>query len=305
MTMVKPYLWMTDFTPQTEWIDGKGALLWLAFFFSEIGAGVYMVSLFLGWWAGGLAGWLGCAILGGGLHLAYLGRPAKAWRSILRPGSSELSRGIILMGLFLGLGVFQMAPGLVSGLPWEGNTLFFKIVLSILAFFVITHGFMTLSFMRAVPFWNSGIMPVLCLASGLWVGGQFTVAMAMGAGDFPLVTTLEPVARWFLFAYVLLTLFYFWNAAHGFMASRRSVEVLLKGDLAPLFYVGIVGFALTIPLIITLYFCANPVDSARGFLWLRVFCALVGDLVLRYCILKAARYMPLIHSNLLTGTHSA
>ncbi len=36
-------------------------------------------------------------------------------------------------------------------------------------------------------------MPVLCLASGLWVGGQFTAAMAMGTGNFPLVATLEPV----------------------------------------------------------------------------------------------------------------
>jgi formate-dependent nitrite reductase membrane component NrfD len=304
MTMVKPYLWMTDFTPQTEWIDGKGALLWLAFFFSEIGAGVYMVSLFLGLWAGCLIGWLVCAILGGGFHMAYLGRPGRAWRSILRPGSSELSRGIILMGLFLGLGLFQLAPGIFSGLPWGGNTLFFKIILSILAFFVITHSFMTLSFMGAVSFWSSGIMPVLCLVSGLWVGAQFTTAMAMGTGNFSLIVTLEPVARWFFFAYVILTLFYIWNAGHGTMASQRSVQVLLKGELAPFFYGGVVGIASIIPLIITLYFCVNPVGSAPGLLWLRVLCALVGDLALRYCILKAARYMPLIHSNLLTGTHS-
>ena len=86
MNIVKPYLWMTDFTPQKEWIDGKGVLLWLAFFFSEIGAGVYLVSLFFGSWFGCLAGWIGCAVLGGGFHVAYLGRPGRAWRSILRPG---------------------------------------------------------------------------------------------------------------------------------------------------------------------------------------------------------------------------
>jgi len=69
----KPYLWMVDFTPQREWIDRQGLLLWLAFFFSEIGAGIYLVSLFLGFRAGSLIGWLTCALLGGGLHLGYFG----------------------------------------------------------------------------------------------------------------------------------------------------------------------------------------------------------------------------------------
>lgn len=110
---MKPYLWMTDFTPQKEWIDGRGLLLWLAFFFSEIGAALYMVSLFLNYWVGCVAGWLVCAILGGGLHLAYLGKPQRSWRSILRSGSSELSRGIIIMSLFLVLGALNLllVPG--------------------------------------------------------------------------------------------------------------------------------------------------------------------------------------------------
>jgi len=101
---MKPYLWMTDFTPQEEWIDGKGLLLWLVFFFSEIGAGLYIVSLFVEFRGGALAGWICCAILGGSLHMAYLGKPMRVWRSVLRPKSSELSRGIILTGLFLIIG---------------------------------------------------------------------------------------------------------------------------------------------------------------------------------------------------------
>lgn len=300
---MKPYLWMTDFTPQKEWIDGKGVLLWLAFFFSEIGAGVYMVSLFLESWAGCLAGWVGCAALGGGLHMAYLGKPSRAWRSILRPGSSELSRGIILMGLFLVVGAFQLAPGLglFSGLPWVGKALFFKIVLSILAFFVITHGFMTLSFMRALPFWNSAMMPVLSLASGLWVGTQIVAAMAMCNRSPVLLTAMEPIARWFLFSYVLFAVFYLWNSWHGPMATKRSLRTLLRGALAPVFYPGVVLVAFVVPLLITLYLWGKPVDTAQGLLWLRILCAFVGDLVLRYCILKAARYVPLINSNIVSG----
>ena len=110
---MNPYFWMTDFTPQKEWIDGKGLLLWLAFFFSEIGAGVYVVSLFLEFRTGCVAGWIACALLGGGLHTAYLGKPERAWRAILRPGSSELSRGIIILGTFSGGG--RSSTGNCSG----------------------------------------------------------------------------------------------------------------------------------------------------------------------------------------------
>lgn len=302
---MNPYFWMTDFTPQKEWIDGKGLLLWLAFFFSEVGAGVYVVSLFLEFRAGCVAGWIVCALLGGGLHTAYLGKPERAWRAILRPGSSELSRGIIILGLFLVVGALQLAIvlGLFNGLPWEGNALFFKVVLGILGFFVITHGFMTMSSIGALPFWNSGMMPVLSLASGVWVGAQITGAMAMGLGNAEVPGSLEPVARWFFFAYALLTLFYLWNAAHGPMAAKRSLQLLLKGELAWLFYTGVVLIAMVIPLIITLVFCTKPVGEAHGLLWLRAFCAVAGDLVLRYCIFKAARYLPLINSNILTGMH--
>lgn len=298
---MKPYLWMTDFTPQKEWIDGKGVLLCLAFFFSEIGAGVYLVSLFLGSWLGCLAGWIGCAVLGGGLHLAYLGRPGRAWRSILRPVSSELSRGIIFMGLFLGVGAFQLAPGFSSGLPWAGDAVFFKIIQSILAFFVITHGFMTISFMRALPFWNSGMMPILSLASGLWVGTQIVAVVAMGGGDLGFLTTIEPIARWFLFSYILFATIYFWNAWHGPMAARRSLSSLLIGGLASMFYLGVVLVAFSIPLLITLYLWGKSMESLQGLLWLRIVCAFVGDLVLRYCIFKAARYVPLINSNIVSG----
>ena len=53
-----PYDFMVKHTPQKAWIQGKGVLLWLAFFFSEIGAGIYLVSLFLNVPQGWLFGWL-------------------------------------------------------------------------------------------------------------------------------------------------------------------------------------------------------------------------------------------------------
>jgi hypothetical protein len=91
---LKPYEWMMRPTAQTQWIDDKGIFLWLAFFFSEIGAGLYFVSLFYEYRAGLVLGWLITLILGGVIHILYLGNPMRAWRMIMKPNTSELSRGI-------------------------------------------------------------------------------------------------------------------------------------------------------------------------------------------------------------------
>ena len=40
---MKQYEWMVTYTPQTEWIAGRGILLWLAFFFIELGAGMFFI----------------------------------------------------------------------------------------------------------------------------------------------------------------------------------------------------------------------------------------------------------------------
>lgn len=301
---MKRYLWMMDFTPQREWIDRQGLLLWLAFFFSEVGAGIYLVSLFLEFWAGCVIGWLSCALLGGGLHLAYLGKPLRVLRAISRPRTSELSRGMIAMGLFLFLGLLQMAPSLslFSGLPWTSHAMFFKVVLAILGVFVILHGFITLSVISALPFWNSAIVPVLSLASGIWLGTQLVTGLGMGLNQDHLLVALEPTARWSLFSYVFLTIFYLWNANYSSRAAKRSLDLLIRGELAPLFHVGVVVIALLVPTLITLLFYTQALEPTEELLFTRALCAFMGDLTLRYCILKAARYFPLVESNVITGT---
>jgi len=300
---LKPYLWMMDFTPQREWVDRQGLLLWLAFFFSEVGAGIYLVSLFLGFWIGCLVGLLSCALLGGGFHLAYLGKPERVWRAVLRPQTSELSRGTILLGLFLILGVLQLAPSLsyFSGLPWESSSLFFKVVMPILGLFVIIHGFLTLSIISALPFWNSAIVPVLSLASGIWVGTQIVMGLSLGINQNEIFAILEPVARWWLFSYVFLAIFYLWNAKHSSLAAQQSLTLLTKGELAPLFHIGVLLIDLLIPTIITILIYAKSTDLTHDLLYLRVGCAFIGDLSLRYCILKAARYFPLIETNIISA----
>jgi len=290
---------MMDYTPQREWIERQGLVLWLAFFFTEIGAGLYLISLFFAFWRGCLAGLLISAILGGGFHMLYLGKPERAWRAILRPAKSELSRGLVIMLLFVVVGAIQIAPTLSSFslLPWQPSMLLLKLLMAVLSFFVISHGFMTMNVISAIPFWNSAILPVLSVASGVWLGTQLAMGLGSAFSNKALWLSLDPVARWSLFVYAFLIIYYFWNAGHATPAVKKSLRVILKGDLSVPFYVCVVLIGLVIPIAISLYYWGNGLNQAKGLLYLRMICALIGDVSLRYTISKSGRYSPLIYSN--------
>lgn len=300
---MKSYLWMTDYTPQEEWIDRQGILLWLAFFFTELGAGLYLVSLLFHFQEGRILGWIISAVLGGGFHTLYLGRPERAWRAILRPTKSELSRGLITMILFLGLGALQIAPSIpwLKGLPWESDSLFFTIVLGILGCLVILHGFMTMNVMSSIPFWNSAILPVLSLVSGIWIGSQSAMFFGLSFSEREMLISLENLARWSLFSYAFLLAFFLWNAAHSSAPVQESSRILLRGGLSLPFYLGVVVIGFAVPLAITAGAMAGSGLPPQGLLILRVVSAIVGDVVLRYLIAKSGRYAPLIYSNVVKG----
>jgi formate-dependent nitrite reductase membrane component NrfD len=287
---------MTDFTPQEEWINKKGLFLWLAFFFSEIGAGIYVVSLLFEFWEGCMLGWILAMLVGGGFHTLYLGKPERAWRVMLRPGKSELSRGLIVLLLFMVIGVLQLLPALsyFSWLPWQSGALLFKVTMTILGLLVIMHGFMTINIIAGIPFWNSGIIPVLSLSSGVWLGTQIVMGFSACLGQTEILQAIETLARWSLFSYVFLAIFYFWNISHSSLAAQNSLKEMIRGDLAPLFYIGVLLIAFIVPVCITLYFWKTGLITNNLLFYLRIICAILGDLSLRYCIFKAARYSPLI-----------
>jgi len=70
-----------------------------AFFFGELGAGLFFVSLLLESAQGMLAGLLITGLLKTYFHLSHMGVPKKSWRAILRPDRSWISRGLIGMSV--------------------------------------------------------------------------------------------------------------------------------------------------------------------------------------------------------------
>ncbi|MEE4354655.1 MAG: hypothetical protein V2J25_17500 [Desulfatiglans sp.] len=281
--------WMVKNTPQTEWINGKGVFLWLAFFVMEIGAGIYFVSLFVNFPKGQLTGWLLALALGGCFHMVFLGKKSRGWRILFRPVSSELSRGMWIMLLFALVGFFQLLPALFSGITWTGGSRILNVAMGILCILMMTHGFATMGVVRAVAIWNSSMMIPLSLASAVWVGSQAVVVMSYGFGID--ITAAQLWAQWSIFCFAGVLAMFLWGALHSSETSKASIKMVLFGKLSIHFYVGVVAVGILIPMIITIAAWGN---AGGWLLVLRLMCVCFGDLMMRYCVMKSPLYPPLI-----------
>ncbi|MGA2108163.1 MAG: hypothetical protein ABSH25_11030 [Syntrophorhabdales bacterium] len=105
---MKPYDWMVTYTPQTDWIKGGGAIVWLSFFTGLFGSGAYLASLYFDSLTGMIVSWLIVAVLKGGLHVGHAKRPLRLWRMVLKVRTSWIARGTVFTALFALFGAVQI-----------------------------------------------------------------------------------------------------------------------------------------------------------------------------------------------------
>jgi DMSO reductase anchor subunit len=75
-----------------------------AFFFGELGAGLFSVSMLFDFVLGMTIGLLTTGIFKPYFHLAHMGVPLRSWRALVRPDRSWTSRGLIGIAIFMGAG---------------------------------------------------------------------------------------------------------------------------------------------------------------------------------------------------------
>ena len=275
------YEWMIKNTSQTEWIEKQGVYLWLAFFFSEIGAGLYFIAMLLNNRPCMVIGWLITLCVGGGVHMAYLGNPKRAWRILMKPKTSELSRGVWIIVIFAVFGFFQMAVG---------GGIFMKVIMGIISILLIMHGFATMNVMKSIPSWSSTMIIPLSIISGIWVGSQiFQLLLGISGGN---IAQMEVWSIVFLLVYIASFILYLWSTAHSSEIAKLSIIELIAGDFSRIFIIGVIVIGMVVPILITIIQAGSSV--AGGWIFIRLLFVLVGDLVMRYSLMKIGFYRPLI-----------
>jgi formate-dependent nitrite reductase membrane component NrfD len=293
MIQTRSYEFMVKYTPQREWIEKRGIFMWLAMFSIELGAGAFVVSSIVGNTLGMLIGWLLCALLGGGFHLYYLGKPFRFWRMVFSSGwrSSWISRGLIFVSLFLGLGLIHMALT-----QWLSSPTALMIVADIFAVLTVIYVGFVMASVNGIALWNTPLLPVLYLILGIWGGLGITLVVLNIAGGTGNSSLIEEWSRIFLIAFAFIVLVYLLTIRYQGSAGRASVQAIVTGRIAPFFWAGVVLLGTVVPAGVALATWLGNWSVPTVFLVILIIFELLGDLSLRYSLLKAGMYAPLLPS---------
>jgi formate-dependent nitrite reductase membrane component NrfD len=289
MMQTKPWDFMVKYTPQREWIEGHGIMVAFAMFFGGISGGLYLASLYFNNMWGMFIAWL-LAMAAGVTDMAHLSKPLRFWRMLSRPGSSWITRGFILIWLFLGAAMIQLALSQwASGNAWETV---FKVIAGIMAFGVAIYSGFVIGYVGAVKIWNTGLVPILYVISGLTAGLAVVILVSLN-GSAATLLTISKFLLAGLVVYAIFVAIYFWVATYSSESARDSAVRVLKGTIAPAFWLGVVTIGIIIPIALIAPFALNQNVSAAGFT-VAAAGAIIGGIMLRYVILKAGVYSPLL-----------
>ncbi|MBI2917126.1 MAG: polysulfide reductase NrfD [Chloroflexi bacterium] len=288
---------------QTAWGWKVAAYLFLA----GVGAGAYLDAQLLDWLNEGLplASSIGVAlswplVAVGTLFLVWdLGMPLRFWRAGTVPSRSWISRGVIILMVFLGLAFLQ---SVASAWPWtileraEGARMALAALGGLFALLTLAYTGLLLGAVRPIPFWTMPALPLLFIASGMSTGGM-AIHLAL-----PFYGTGEQAAQvasfdaWVI-AIEMLVLVVYLMGTYG-TTGRPSVLVLVTGPLSATFWFGLVLLGLALPLGAALVESVGGVEGAA----LAVIGAvpgLAGGYILRYLVIAAGVKAPLSVSSVL------
>jgi formate-dependent nitrite reductase membrane component NrfD len=281
---------MVKYQQQKDWIDGRGNFIAFAFFLGGISGGLYMASAYFDNLLGMFIAFLLAACMGLS-YMMHLSHPMRFWRMLMKPKTSWIARGFIFIFLFLGFTLFQLI--LSQWAPQAtGAITTLKVLAGIFAFAQSIYTGFAVSYVSAIKVWNSAIVPILFVTCGITGGLAILLAVMMGQGSTQ-IASLENIIRVMLIAFAIIVFVYLWNTTYSSTAAKDSVLRLIGGSLAPLFWVGVFLFGIVVPVTIsvTSYFVG---EASNGLLITAVASEIIGGLALRFAILKAGVYTPLL-----------
>jgi formate-dependent nitrite reductase membrane component NrfD len=289
MSQIKPYDFMVKYQQQKDWIDGRGNFIAFAFFLGGIAGGLFLASAYFDSLLGIFIAFLltGCM---GVSYMIHLTHPMRFWRMMSKPGTSWIARGftfIMLFGVFMVITMIlmQWAPDATAAI------ITFKVLAGIFAFAQSIYTGFAVSYVSAIKIWNSAIVPILFVTCGI-SGGLAILLAVMMAQDSAQIAMLENVIRVVLIALAVIIGVYLWNTTYSSTAAKDAIKRLIGGSLALLFWIGVFLFGILIPVVISLATIGS--HAASGVLITAIVSEIIGGLALRFAILKAGVYIPLL-----------
>jgi len=233
-----------------------------------------------------------------------LGRKTPFYLTFLRPLSSWIARGTIIVTIFIILNLIHIGLWIwpstwLAGAP--GLHLALGSVASVFAVLTLIYTGLLLGSAKPIPFWNTSFLSVLFLVSGISMGimgaALFLSVYGLSAGlaiHQPLMF-LACYDAFIIIVEALIIYFYLWRM-HQLTATRTSARMVLRGSLAALFWGGVVAAGLVVPFVAEIYKTYLPTVNPVAVLALTAVASilgLAGGFILRYIIVAGGIRAPL------------
>jgi len=181
-----------------------------------------------------------------------------------------------------------------------GNSpLVLMVSVDIFAFLTIIYAGFALNYVNGIPLWNTALLPIIFAVSGIWGGASVALGITLFTGEVSTIgVSLEEWIRILLLSYIVLIIVYLISVRYTNPTGKVSVHKIVAGGYWPLMWIGVVFIGLVFPaVVVAISLSAGIENMPPGILCTAIFCELLGDLAMRYLILKGALYNPLITSS--------
>jgi len=275
-----------------------GGLVAAYLFVSGTGAGAYAT--------GAAAEWLGAprlaavAVVLGPLLvgpatiflIGDLGRPAGFLRAGRRPGTSWISRGVVILSAFLLTSALHAGCALLGG-PAAAR-LALAVAGGVMALLTMVYTGLLLGAVRPIPFWTTPVLPVLFTVSALSAGIMVVdlVATLGGLAPPPALAALRR-ADLALLALEAGVIALYLALGHATVAARAATALVTRGALARRFWGGVVGAGLVAPFVVQLLEVSGALPAAAAWTALSSGAGLTGGFLLRQIVIAGGVKSPL------------
>lgn len=238
-----------------------------------------------------------CVFIGTMLLVADLGSPKKFWRAFMKPGTSWMARGTIIISFFMIINFFHIVFWIFPYAAKLENAVGLRHLLGIggiiFAIGTMIYTGILLAASRPVAFWSTGILPLLFLVSALSTGIMSVLLISTIAGVHEKLVLLEKFDILLLALEIFVLIFYF-QATHRLPESRASAKIVLRGSVAPLFWFGVALLGIVTPLALELLglFTFTGTMSTIVII-IGTVCGILGGFILRQVILLGGIHAPL------------
>lgn len=220
--------------------------------------------------------------VGGCASAFHLGHPERALHILGNMGSA-FSRELFAVGA---MAVVSLVYAVLAKKSFEDAAKVFGIIGAVVGVVLPLVAGATYV-MAARPVWDTFLLPVMFLGTGVGMGFLLACVLVFMKGDeddkrFALTLALAGV----VVMAVAMVLYVAWIAMAPHADESRSIMRLVAGDLALAFWLGVVVVGIVAPIAVVVLvrkkLAANgAADSAAGMLWAAFVCAIAGNVALR------------------------